>query len=176
MSTITGEYAATHSALTVVARAVELAPAHVRVLIALAERNGSARSDALERDLGVDSSALRRSLLTLYKRGLCAGAPRKRGTRTTVTLTDAGNAIAEMALAHRRSLLEPRTEDLDGSGGGDRAGAANTAGQPSGQRLDDLGSQPSGWGRRSRRDRGENQMSGASVDQVEQQLLRRGEG
>jgi DNA-binding MarR family transcriptional regulator len=172
MSTITGEYAATHSALMVVARAVGLAPAHVRVLIALAERNRSARSDDLERDLGVDSSALRRSLLTLYKRGLCAGAPRKRGTRTTVTLTDAGNAIVEMALAHRRSLLESRTEDLDGSGGGDRAAAANTAGQP----LGDLVSQPSGWGRRPRRDRGENQISGASVDQLEQQRLRRSGG
>jgi DNA-binding MarR family transcriptional regulator len=176
MSTITGEYAATHSALMVVARAVGLAPAHVRVLIALAERNRSARSDDLERDLGVDSSALRRSLLTVYKRGLCAGAPRKRGTRTTVTLTDAGNAIVEMALAHRRSLLESRTEDLDGSGGGDRAAAANTARQPSGQPLGDLVSQPSGWGRRPRRDRGENQMSGASVEQLEQQRLRRSGG
>jgi DNA-binding MarR family transcriptional regulator len=106
MSTITRDYAATHSALSVVARSVGLAPADVRVLIALAER-GPARSDELERDLGIDSSALRRSLLALYKRGLCAGAPRKRGTRTTVSLTDAGNAIAEMALTHRRTLLKP---------------------------------------------------------------------
>jgi DNA-binding MarR family transcriptional regulator len=111
---ITRDYAATHSALTVVAKAVGLAPAHVRVLIALAERNPS-RSDELERDLGVDSSALRRSLLALYERGLCAGAPRKRGTRTTVSLTDAGKAIAEMALAHRRSLLRPGAQRANGS-------------------------------------------------------------
>ncbi len=91
-STITSEYTATHVALTAVARELGLARTHVGVLVALAERNRRARSDKLEHDLALDSSAVGRSLLVLYDRGLCAGSPRKRGTRTTVTLTDAGQA------------------------------------------------------------------------------------
>lgn len=108
--TITKEYTATHAALTAVARELGLARTHVRVLVALAERNRRARSDRLEHDLALDSSAVRRSLLVLYDRGLCAGSPRKRGTRTTVTLTDAGQAIADMVRKHRSSLLEPKVK------------------------------------------------------------------
>jgi DNA-binding MarR family transcriptional regulator len=107
-STLTSEYTATHVTLTAVARELGLSRTQVRVLVALAERNRQARSDKLEQDLALDSSAVRRSLPVLYDRGLCAGSPRKRGTRTTVTLTDAGQAIADKVHKHRSSLLEPK--------------------------------------------------------------------
>jgi DNA-binding MarR family transcriptional regulator len=127
-STITQDYTATHSALTEVAREVGLARTQVRVLLALAERHGRARSDELERDLGVDSSAVRRSLIALYERELCAGSPRKRGTRTTVTLTEDGHAIVDMVLSRRDSLPLP---DAGSAGTGsllavDAAAAAGT--------------------------------------------------
>lgn len=101
---ITTDYAITHRALVNLAREHQLVPHDVRVLLAVAELGGDARSDELEHAMLDEGTAVRRSLITLYNRGLADGWPRKRGTRTIVTLTETGVALATAVLATREQL------------------------------------------------------------------------
>jgi hypothetical protein len=99
---LTREYTLTHQAVREVATKRELMPMDVRVLVAIADRGGVARTDELETDLGMGGSAVRRSLLTLRPRW-CEGGD-KRGARSPIRLTDDGWAAAHAVERRRREL------------------------------------------------------------------------
>lgn len=101
---VTAAYAATHDAFTSVAEFERLVAFDVRLLVAIADRGGSGRTDELQRDMLAHGSAIRRSSMTLRARGLvrataCDGTPTpKRGVRARLTLTERGEAVAGRAL------------------------------------------------------------------------------
>lgn len=101
---ITAAYAAAHDAFLTVAESERLTPMDIRILVAIADRAGTARTDELEDDMRVHGSAIRRSTAVLRDRRLVNatatdGTPvPKRGVRTRLTLTTRGAAAAHRAL------------------------------------------------------------------------------
>lgn len=97
--TLTDAYSQVHRALADSAREAGLVPHDVRVILALDERGGTATSEELYDDLRCEGTAVRRSLLTLYKAGLVEGraidgGPRRPGVVTRAELTATGRIIA----------------------------------------------------------------------------------
>lgn len=99
---LTLEYSLTRQAIREVAVRHELASMDVRVLVALADRGGTARTDDLEADLRQDGSAVRRSLIALRPRW-CEGGD-KRGARLPIRLTEEGWQTAQSVERLRREL------------------------------------------------------------------------
>jgi hypothetical protein len=96
---LTQRYSKMHTAFVLVARGHELTPFDVRVLLAVADRGGSARSDEIGADLILSSSnqsSFRRSSLGLRATGHVIGSASngrgrvKRGERHVLKLTEKG--------------------------------------------------------------------------------------
>lgn len=102
---ITDTYARAHESFRAVAQDASVLPADVRVLVALHEVGGEARTDELEDRLLSNPTAIRRSSITLRREGLILadagpGTTRtRRGTRARLSLTAAGADIARQAVA-----------------------------------------------------------------------------
>lgn len=101
---ITAAYTRAHAAFATAAREHALRPFDVRILLAVHERDDSADTAAIATDLGQPEGAtVRRALPELVMFDLVTtvasdGGRVRPGTRTVVTLTAAGRAIAERAL------------------------------------------------------------------------------
>lgn len=102
-------YSRLHAAMTAAGREAGVGPFTVRVLLAVHEhheQHGTAPDTGdLEQMLGGEGSAIRRALIDAYDRGLAIGVGpdggrRKRGSRTRVTLDEAGERVVRAALAH----------------------------------------------------------------------------
>ncbi len=94
---ITQGYSRVHKAYVVTARVYGLVPMDVRVLVALAEREGVATSDQLEEDLhlGDGGSAVRRSLVNLRSTGLLCGGS-VRGRRDKIQIRARGEEVVHV--------------------------------------------------------------------------------
>lgn len=110
---ITRSYGQAHNAFAMVARQHRgFTPFDVRLLVALLEHDGVARTDQLEAAMQIEGSAIRRSYCELRAAGFLladAGegtAEPKRGTRARLSLTARGREIAEAALSLATSPLE----------------------------------------------------------------------
>lgn len=104
MTHLTTTYSEIHSAIRTAGRELGIEPYVVRVVLAIYDRGGEATSDELEADLSEAGTAVRRALLTMYRRefaiGLAAdGGPRRPGQRSRVTLTPTGALIARSVIA-----------------------------------------------------------------------------
>lgn len=100
---ITAAYTRAHAAFLAIAREHALRPFHVRVLLAVLERDGTADTAAIAEDLGQNGAAVRRALPELVTFDFVAtlgidGGRVRPGTRTVVTLTPRGRDAAERAL------------------------------------------------------------------------------
>lgn len=100
---MTATYTRLHLAISCAAE--HLFPMDVRLLVALRDAGGELRSDVLTEVLGCDSTSVRRSLQILYRHSLADGrgsdgGARRPGIRTLVSLTPAGETIADRALAY----------------------------------------------------------------------------
>jgi hypothetical protein len=107
---ITKAYSVLHETFDRVASAEGIAPFECRVLLAIHECGGSARTDQLEALLRGRNggSQVRRSLLRLYDTGHATGAAtdggvRRRGIRSRATLTDRGRKAVQ-AIAERGAI------------------------------------------------------------------------
>src|SRR5262245_54789271 len=109
---VTETYSHAHEAFEVVARANDMAPFDMRLLVAIHERGGEARTDELEVDLQACGSAIRRSYPNLWVRGLLKadageGTFRpKRGVNTRLTLKASGTRLAVAAIDRANERLE----------------------------------------------------------------------
>ncbi len=105
--TPTEQYTLLHQAFTAVGRAEKIAPHDARVLLAIHDLGGRVETDKLEAALGHHASAVRRSLGTLYDRGLAVGVAslggrRRPGVRTLVSITFAGlQTVEDIRIAAR---------------------------------------------------------------------------
>lgn len=90
----TRAYSRLHRAMLEVAREHDLVPMDVRLLFALAERDGTSTTDVLADDMCMwdDGTAIRRSLLVIRPQ-FCIGGD-KRGSRVPISLTEGGWQIA----------------------------------------------------------------------------------
>jgi hypothetical protein len=101
---VTAVYSQAHNAMTCVARTYGLMPFDVRILVALLERGGEARTNDLEWDLRCEGTMIRRSYPALCSVGyvLADAGPgtdqTKRGTRTRLVLTATGRRLANEAI------------------------------------------------------------------------------
>ncbi len=98
---VTQGYSRVHKAYLVTARAYDMVPMDVRVLVALAERGGTATSDQLEEDLflGDGGSAVRRSLGNCRSIGLLCGG-NVRGRRDKIEIRPAGKQVVQSFKTH----------------------------------------------------------------------------
>lgn len=100
----TRTYGQGHDALLTTARALNLIPFDVRLLVALHERGDEGTTRDLEREMSDLGSAIRRSSLKLRARGFIVadagpGTTRpRRGVRARFTLTRAGSQAAQRTL------------------------------------------------------------------------------
>lgn len=106
---ITETYSRVHDAMLTTADRHSLKPYDVRLLVALLERDGEARTDDLERDLCSEGTSIRRSSLALRDAQMITawssapGRPPKRGVRSHLSLTLHGHVVAQSALALARA-------------------------------------------------------------------------
>lgn len=99
----TETYTRLHAALVSEAREHRLVPATVRAVVAVHERGGEATTLEIEKDLGMDGSAIRREVPAIRLRGLAKvtgidGGPTRRGVRSLIVLTETGRAMAERVI------------------------------------------------------------------------------
>lgn len=90
---LTTDYSRLHRTVREVARERGLQPMDVRVLLAIAERGGVARSDELEEDLRCEPAMIRRSMMAI-RPGLVTGGD-KRGCRVPIALTADGQRVVD---------------------------------------------------------------------------------
>lgn len=102
--TATEQYSRLHASIADVACQEGLVPFDVRILVALEERGGEARTDELEAEMRSEGTGIRRSYPTLVVLGLVwadagEGTNRpKRGTRTRLVLRAKGVHLARRVL------------------------------------------------------------------------------
>lgn len=108
MSTLTTGYTRLHEAFSVVAESEGLTPFDVRVLLALSDLGGDANTLELERELGCDGSAIRRSMIALRKSqhvvaSASDGREPRPGVRSHLTLSARGKKACDVLHAEVRS-------------------------------------------------------------------------
>jgi hypothetical protein len=96
---LTRAYSQLHRALVDAARTEHLTPTDVRLLVAIHERGGQARTDELAADLCCEGTAVRRSVGALrgfwLKASAEGGGKTRPGVQTVLTLTTAGRRLVE---------------------------------------------------------------------------------
>lgn len=95
---VTGLYSKLHRAMLDVAKRKNLTPGDVRLIVAVYERGGSARTDDITTDLRCEGTMVRRSVCNVRGRyasvrGIDGGEARQ-GIRSVITLNGRGLTLA----------------------------------------------------------------------------------